>query len=230
MKFVRAIAGPLSKVVSKLPHSTLLRSPSFLTGEPGAWGLCPRFRGFSPLRELSEPKSLPLASRPLFPCSDWPLTLWVTFYGRYRWPRWKPKKTRSSPQVYLHNTRNFKVVYCCRYMSVLYYFHSILLSKLLLSKLQAYAVGRNSSNWFKSFLDNRTQKCFENGSLSDSQPLTCSIPQSTILGPLLFILCINDLPNCLVNSHPRVYADDTHFTFASNDVVNLGENMNDDLT
>ena len=71
---------------------------------------------------------------------------------------------------------------------------------------------------------------FVNGFLSESQPLTCGLPQGTILGPLLFILHINDLPNCLVNSHPRMYADDTHLIFASNDVVHLEENMNDDLT
>ena len=76
-------------------------------------------------------------------------------------------------------------------------------------------------------MDNRTQKCFVNGSLSDSQPLTCGTPQGTILGPLLFILYINDLPNCPVNSHPRMYVDDTHLTFASNDVVHLEENIND---
>ena len=64
-----------------------------------------------------------------------------------------------------------------------------------------------------------------NGSLSDSQPYN-----RTILVPLRFILHINDLPNCLVNSHPRMYADDTHLTFASNDVVHLEENINDDLT
>jgi len=63
---------------------------------------------------------------------------------------------------------------------------------ILLSKLKAYGVRSNSSNWFKSYLDNRTQKCFVNGSLSNSQPLTCGSPQGTILGPLLFTLYIND--------------------------------------
>ena len=58
----------------------------------------------------------------------------------------------------------------------------------LLSKLKAYGVRSNLADWFKSYLNNRTQKCFVNGSLSDSQPLTCSIPQGTILGILLFIL------------------------------------------
>ena len=102
---------------------------------------------------------------------------------------------------------------------------------ILRFKLKAYGVGSNSANWFKSCLNNRThaQKCFVNGSLLDSQPLTCGIPQGTILG-LFFRLYINDLPNCLVNSHPRIYADDTHLTFASNDVASLEENMNDDPT
>jgi len=72
---------------------------------------------------------------------------------------------------------------------------------ILVSKLKAYGVGSNWSNWCKSYLDNRTKKCFVNGSLSQSQPLTCGIPQGKILGPLHFILYRNDLPNCLVNSH-----------------------------
>ena len=100
----------------------------------------------------------------------------------------------------------------------------------MLSKLKAYGVRSNSADWFKSYLSDRTQKCFVNGSLSDSQPLTCGIPQGTILRLLLFILYINDLPNCLVNSHPRIYADDIHLIFASNDVAYVEENMNDDLT
>ena len=100
----------------------------------------------------------------------------------------------------------------------------------MLSKLKAYDVGSNSANWCKSYLNNRTRKCSVNGSVSDSQPLTCGIPQGTILGLLLFKLYISDPLNCLVNSHPRIYAGDIHLTFANNDVAYLEENMNDDLT
>ena len=49
-----------------------------------------------------------------------------------------------------------------------------------------------------------------NDSLSDSEFLTCGIPQGTTLGPLLFILYINDLPNYLSNTVARMYDDDTY--------------------
>jgi len=86
------------------------------------------------------------------------------------------------------------------------------------------------TKWFRSYLDNRNQQCFVSGSLSNSQILTCGIPQGTILGPLLFILYINDLPNCLSNSVARMYADDTHLTFASNNIETINDVMNLDLS
>ena len=70
------------------------------------------------------------------------------------------------------------------------------------------------------------QKCFLNGSLSSNRVLSCGIPQGTILGPLLFLLYINDLPNCLMHSQPRMYADDTHLTLAGNSVDSIELNLN----
>ena len=100
---------------------------------------------------------------------------------------------------------------------------------ILLSKLKEYGVSGVSLEWFESYLDSRKQKCLVNGSLSDNRQLTYGIPQGTILGPLLFILYINDLPNCLSHSQPRMYADDTHLTFASNNIDDIEHVVNQDL-
>ena len=80
--------------------------------------------------------------------------------------------------------------------------------EILLSKLNKYGIEDMENKWFKSYLNNRNQKCFVNGCLSQNRSLACGIPQGTILGPLLFILYINDLPYCLSYTQPRMYADD----------------------
>ena len=101
---------------------------------------------------------------------------------------------------------------------------------ILLSKLYLYGVIGNAYELLSSYLDNRTQRCAVNGVISNTCTLTCGIPQGTILGPLLFLLYINDLPNCLSNSKPRMYADDTHLTYADNDICSIETSLNQDLS
>jgi len=101
--------------------------------------------------------------------------------------------------------------------------------EILLSKLSNYGIYGHAHQWFKSYLENRTQMCSINGSLSKSRSLSCGVPQRTILGPLLFLLYINDLPNSLSNCEPRMYADDTHLTYAGDNAVNIQWRQNQDL-
>ena len=100
---------------------------------------------------------------------------------------------------------------------------------ILLRKLEFYGGRSQTLAWFKSYLTGRKQKTLVAGELSDFCSLTCGIPQGSILGPLLFILYINDLPSRGMYSKARMYADDTILTFAAKDPDTLQVKMNSDL-
>ena len=101
--------------------------------------------------------------------------------------------------------------------------------EILVSKLNAYGIRHEANDWFKSYLSDRTQKRLVNGFLSEDRFISCGVPQGTILGPLLFLLYINDLPNCLKHSHPWMFADDTHLTYSAANVHDIDQNLNQDL-
>ena len=87
---------------------------------------------------------------------------------------------------------------------------------ILLEKVQFYGV----AEWFKSYLTARKQQCLINECLSS---------QSSILGSLLFLIYINDLPNFLKFTTPCLYADDTQIFTSSFDISVLTNNVNSDL-
>ena len=83
----------------------------------------------------------------------------------------------------------------------------------LLFKLSALGFSTESLKWFSSFLQDRTQCVRVNGSLSSVEYLKSGIPQGTVLGPVLFLIFINDLPS-VVENESSIFADDTTmFTF-----------------
>ena len=78
----------------------------------------------------------------------------------------------------------------------------------LLYKLSKYGINPKAVSWIENFLGNRTQQVIVQGEESSWKPVTSRIPQGSVLGPLLFVTFINDLPDC-VTSEAYLFADDT---------------------
>ena len=100
---------------------------------------------------------------------------------------------------------------------------------ILLNKLQYFGLDQPAIAWFESYLSCRTQVCTVNGTLSDARQLTCGVPQGTILGPLLFLMYINDLPNCVDYSSTRMYADDTNLTATGCNIPEIKSMLENDI-
>ncbi len=100
---------------------------------------------------------------------------------------------------------------------------------ILLRKLELYGIKGVELNWFKSYLSNRIQRCKIGQTISEPQKIRSGIPQGSNLGPLLFLLYINDLPNCLKYTKANMFADDTNLTTASLNKEELQRRLNSDL-
>ena len=103
--------------------------------------------------------------------------------------------------------------------------------KILLKKLKCYKCNNSCLSWFESYLQNRTQRVSLNDNLSEAADVIHGVPQGSILGPLLFLLFINDLPLYLQNTSTIVdlYADDTTIYFSNADKLVLEKNLQSSL-
>ncbi len=101
--------------------------------------------------------------------------------------------------------------------------------QILLSKLELYGIKGNALLLLKSYLSERKQKCHINGYFSSECDLKCGVPQGSILGPLFFLIYINDLSNCLNKTQARLFADDTNVTATGINIVDVESAVNADL-
>ena len=84
-------------------------------------------------------------------------------------------------------------------------------------------------HWFQSYLSNRKQYVSINGESSESLGINCGVPQGSVLGPLEFLLYINDLPNISKLLNFYLFADDTNIYYESSSLQELEKTINKEL-
>ena len=101
--------------------------------------------------------------------------------------------------------------------------------QILIQKLAHYGIRSSELIWFKSYLSNRSQFTRVNGVDSKVQNIGIGVPQGSCLGPLLFLLYINDLPKTINNANVCMYADDTSLSYQNHSMRQLNRVLNQDL-
>ena len=96
---------------------------------------------------------------------------------------------------------------------------------ILLRKLSHYGIRGNTYNWMKSYLSNRKQYVSTNGENSSLTQIKYGVPQGSILGPLLFIIYINDIPNICKIAKFILYADDANIIITGKDEIEVWEEL-----
>ena len=100
---------------------------------------------------------------------------------------------------------------------------------ILLNKLEHYGIRGVPLQWFRSYLNERKQYVSFNGTDSTSLDIKCGVPQGSILGPLLFLIFINDLHNASKSLFFILFADDSNLLLSGPNINDLCKQMNQEI-
>ena len=129
----------------------------------------------------------------------------------------------------LINAADDKQSSCCIFLDFAKAFDTVD-HNILINKLEYYGIKGTALKWFESYLTNRTQKVCINGTFSESCNVKFGVPQGSVLGPLLFLLYINDMPNSSNILKIHLFADDTSIFFSHKNLKELESIVNNELS
>ena len=86
---------------------------------------------------------------------------------------------------------------------------------ILLVKLERYVIRGIAKDWFASYLYDREQFESIGDIVSDKGPISCGVPQGSVLSPLLFLIYINDITNCSNLFYFQIFSDDTNLLYSN---------------
>ena len=101
--------------------------------------------------------------------------------------------------------------------------------EILLNKPNHYGFRGIINDWFSSYLTNHTQTTQVGQHISDKVIITCGVPQGSVLGPLLFLLYVNDIQKCSKKLRFYLFADDTNILYADKNLKALETTINVEL-
>ena len=101
--------------------------------------------------------------------------------------------------------------------------------KILLDKLNYYGFRGIVNQWFSSYLTYGTQTTEINSYISDKEVVSCGVPQGSVLGPLLSLLCVQDIQHCSRKLKIFLFADDTNVLYSHENLKTLELIVNAEL-